>query len=730
MQLVHYISGLAAVVCLVSCNSVETEGLPSVKMVPKTFTATELLSKTELDGLKVRWTAGDVIKIAGAASIGDAATGSQEALISDNQLFPFTTAEGGDNAVFTGELPESFGPSGIALYSPDLVQIYYKASSTPSSRRFSPRMIVPNVQTGIKGGVASNTLFLYAGKSYDLNDIDFENGKISFRFGCALIRVSVAGNDVKQIVLSADQFLASTRLNYNILSGACSVLGEAYNGITYNSISLVPEIGRSTFEPGDYYFSVITNSNADNKRDLSGLKVSYVKKDDSIWSKTSPNTLHSFAGKVYDFHIDETGCTEESVVGNPLPAWSEGCLDIHFINTTSGECSFIIFPDGTQMLVDAAGARTRTGSGSVTNVEIRSRWDPLASGNDFNYGAFIARYIDKCMAWTHNPKLDYALLTHFHNDHFGGRADMPVSTLSPSYYQQSFPYLLDRYGATRLIDRAWPDYDYPIDLRNDQVNTSNAGNVNNYVAAVNWHVNNKGMVAEKFIPGSASQICLQSNPSAYPGFSVRNLAANGEVWTGSGDNTEKRFPDKAQITGDGSKSSDFCPNENATSIAFRLSYGKFDYFAGGDMSYVGVSTYSWKDIETPVAKVCEEVEVMKADHHGCSSTNGVEPAKGAVAMSYLKPQCWIVNTWADTQPATAVLSGVSSTLPSADIYITNLAPSVLDAVSASVKSAIKGYNGHVVVRVNKGGDSYNVYTLSDSDQSMTVQTINGPYKCE
>lgn len=699
-------------------------------MIPQSFTAGEILSKTELDGLSVRWTAGDVIMLAKSETIGDPASGSQAAMISNGQLFPFTTTEGGNNAVFTGELPEDFGSSGVALYSPDLVQILFKASSTPSSRRFSPRMIVPNIQTGVKGGVASNTLFLYACTCYNLNDIDFEKRIISFRHGCALIKVSVSGNDIERIELSADQFLASTRLNYNVLSGACSVLGEAYNGVTYKSVSLIPEAGLSTFEPGDYYFSIITNSDDGNKRDLSGLKVTYYKKGGAIFSKTSPNTLHSLAGKVYDFHIDENGCTEESIVGNPLPAWSEGCLDIHFINTTAGECSFFIFPDGTQMLVDAAGARTRTGTGSVSNSGIRERWDPFEAGYGFNYGEFIADYIDRCMGWTLNPKLDYALLTHFHNDHFGGTTDMPASTLSSSYRQQSFAYLLDKYGATKLIDRAWPDYDYPIDLRDSQQNTNNAGNVVNYVNAVNWHVNNRGLIAERFTPGSDSQIYMQNNPSAYSGFCVHNLAANGEVWTGSGSNTVKLFPEKSQISGDGSQSDDFCPNENATSIAFRISYGKFDYFAGGDMSYVGCSSYSWKDIETPVAKACGKVEIMKADHHGCSSTNGVEPAKGAIAMSYLQPECWIINTWADSQPAMPVLNGVSSSLPLTDIFITNLAPAIYDSISSSVKSRIKGYNGHVVVRVNKGGDTYNVYTLSDSDRTMTVQTINGPYICQ
>ena len=40
---------------------------------------------------------------------------------------------------------------------------------------------------------------------------------------------------------------------------------------------------------------------------------------------------------------------------------------------------------------------------------------------------------------------------------------------------------------------------------------------------------------------------------------------------------------------------------------------------------------------------------------------------------------------------------------------------------------VKGRDGHIVVRVAKGGDSYHVYTLTDSDRKMTVKTINGKY---
>ncbi len=41
------------------------------------------------------------------------------------------------------------------------------------------------------------------------------------------------------------------------------------------------------------------------------------------------------------------------VVGEPLPAWTPGTLDIHQINTGRGDAALLVFPDGTSLLIDA-----------------------------------------------------------------------------------------------------------------------------------------------------------------------------------------------------------------------------------------------------------------------------------------------------------------------------------------------------------------------------------------
>lgn len=413
----------------------------------------------------------------------------------------------------------------------------------------------------------------------------------------------------------------------------------------------------------------------------------------------------------------------EAKVGSEIPAWQKGVLDVHFINTTTGEAIFLIFPDGTQMLVDAAGSQVSTGQvNSTTNTGIRSRWDPTKESNWLT-GKFIEQYIRFCQKWTGNAALDYVLLTHFHNDHFGGANGLPASTKGSGYTQQSLPYIMDSFTVGKLMDRGYPEYDYPFDMA---TKADNASNCANYIKAVKWHVANNGLKAEKFIAGSDSQIVPVKG--SVEGFKVQNIAVNGEIWTGKGTATRKTFPEKADIKVADPKnvtSSDNCPQENHTSCMAKVTYGKFDLWLGGDAQYNGLSSYSWKDIETAVAQVCGKVEVMKADHHGTDNTNGTGYKDMAWAMRYFMPQCWIVNSWTDGHPRQGTFEGVTGYCTGTDVYITNTCTA--QKAYTGFASRVKSTDGHIVVRVVPGGGSYYIYTLSDSDRKMTVKAINGPY---
>lgn len=444
------------------------------------------------------------------------------------------------------------------------------------------------------------------------------------------------------------------------------------------------------------------------------------------------NSSNPMIDPVPDNSQSEEQTTATTVeVGKTIPAWQKGQMDVHFINTTTGECMFVIFPDGTQLLFDAASSTVATNSnGSTTNTGIRSRWDPTQTGT--RGSQIISDYIKKLMAWTGNSTIDFAVASHMHNDHIGGYSSaLPTSAnnaLGANYRLNGYTEIFDNFKIGKFMDRGYPNYDYPFDMTqladNDAV-------CRNYTRAVKWNADNGKFVAEQFKPGVSDQITLKYDASKYPTVKVQNIAVNGEIWTGTGTATTKTFPALADISYENSKSiksSDNCPPENILSCVLKISYGKFDLFNGADLQYNGRSSFAWKDAELPCAKVAGQVEVMKADHHGSLNTNQPE------ALKILNPQAIVVNSWLDCQPRTSTLNSMESTLPNCDFFITNFwkdarAEGVDDQVTDAEAARVKGCDGHIVIRVSEGGNQYQIMTLTDSDGLMTVKNVSGPYQC-
>lgn len=386
-----------------------------------------------------------------------------------------------------------------------------------------------------------------------------------------------------------------------------------------------------------------------------------------------------------------------------LPPWQQGALDIHFINTGTGESAFIIMPDGTQMLVDMAGASTDPSE----EMYIPVRRDPSVSP-----GKWISEYVSRCMRWTGNDVIDYVSITHYHGDHIGSYSrSLPDSQFGP-YKMAAVADVLENHNVWKIVDRG---YGFPYDMLATDM-------VRNYKSCVDWHSENRGLTREMFDVSSVKQFALRRDPGKYPEFCIRNIAANGSLWKRDGSVVEL-FPDKSQYTGTG-ESNEFCPAENHTSTVFKLSYGRFDYYAGGDVSYNGYSHFAWKDAELPVAQSVGKVEVAKANHHGSFDANRQE------TLSWLSPQVMVVNVWRNVQPRVATLNNMISPLTNnglTDVFTTNMT-SAQESEFGQAAERVLGKNGHVVIRVNPRGEEYYVYMLEDSDFSMRIQKRFGPYR--
>lgn len=228
------------------------------------------------------------------------------------------------------------------------------------------------------------------------------------------------------------------------------------------------------------------------------------------------------------------------------------------------------------------------------------------------------------------------------------------------------------------------------------------------------------MKAERLQPGRADQIRLLRAPGKYPDFEVRNIAANGEVWTGVGTATRKHFPADLSTLPKGEM-----PSENQSSAAIRVSYGAFDFYSGGDMPGVlQPGLPSWMDVETPVAKAVGPVEVAAANHHGNrDSTN-------AFFATTLRPRFWILQVWSSDHPGHDVLDRMlSKRLYSGERNVigTNMPQANYDVIGPLLEELLSD-QGHIVFRVAPGGGSYRLMILEDEDESMRVKSTHGPFE--
>lgn len=388
-------------------------------------------------------------------------------------------------------------------------------------------------------------------------------------------------------------------------------------------------------------------------------------------------------------------------VGKPLPAWTEGELDIHHINTGRGEASFLILPDGTNLLVDTSGKTVEKPPFSLPTKPDASRAP----------GEWVARYIQRVLPKP-TQKIDYALLSHFHGDHMGGIVEDSPRAPRGGYQLSGITEIAEHLTIGKIIDRNWPDYDYPAPIKNRTMQ--------NYRQFLDWQIANRGLVVEQFQPGRNDQLKLLRSPKAYPQFEIRNLIANGIVWAGMASDTRSLFPPLESLSpGD-------YPIENKLSIAFRVSYGKFDYFTGGDLSAKGDETLSsaeyWKVVETPVAQASGPVDAMKANHHGSWDANS------APFLGILRPRVIVVSSRAEGAPAVNTFQRMISTATwpgPRDIFITNVSPATFKTTYNIEKAA--STQGHVVIRVSNGGANYRVFVLDDSDEELRVKAVFGPY---
>lgn len=373
-----------------------------------------------------------------------------------------------------------------------------------------------------------------------------------------------------------------------------------------------------------------------------------------------------------------------------MKPWSEGTLDIHHISTGRGPAFFYILPDGTRLLVDAG------------DLGDASRWKhkeimPAVPSAEKRPAEWIARYIEHfSKPLNKDLYLDYAMITHFDTDHYGRLDHLALSMEGKPYKLTGVTHLANLVPIRTMIDRGYPNYDYPSPAA---FRKRNGKLFLNYEMLIRER-EAQGLKNEQFAVGSDKQLVLRTSPTDYPTFRIQNIAGNGKLWTGKGNGVRSIIADGAP---EGAT-----VDENSSSCVFRLEYGDFAYYMGGDIrgTYSKKKNNYWTDVQTPVSKVIGTVDVAVADHHGYRDSMNDNLLKALNANAIVLP-VWDLYHPHPNAMKRIIKNGVTEVFP-AGMTEENLTKLTEAGLADPIRPA-----GHIVVRVYNGGKKYQIFVLND-----------------
>ena len=389
--------------------------------------------------------------------------------------------------------------------------------------------------------------------------------------------------------------------------------------------------------------------------------------------------------------------------------WQEGELAIHFVNTGRGNASLLIFPDGTTLLLDAGDMDAAESAKALAPL----RLSPALPDSSQRPGQWIAAYIRQVMPTSWRPALDYALITHYHGDHYGHVGRRSPLSATGAYRLTGLTDVAENLPISTLFDRG---YTYPMDMdayyRTDSTFT-------NYRAFIRYWVGKGQLTATALQAGRTDQITLRHAAGRYPTFSVRVIKSNAEVWTGAGTATTPCFT-AAQLFDGGKKF-----NENPLSNAIKVTYGPFSYYAGGDNTgYEGSAYPGRRDVETPMAKAIGRVDALTLNHHGNRD------ATNDTFLKALAPKVVVDQSWCSDQPGQDLAFRLLQPQPTGDstaVFNLFMQPETQAYLGFWVAKGFKSLEGHVVIRVFEQGRKYLVYVLDDRTPTLKIKQTFGPY---
>ena len=413
----------------------------------------------------------------------------------------------------------------------------------------------------------------------------------------------------------------------------------------------------------------------------------------------------ALAGAAYVFDACRTPFAsggKDGPTGKALAPWQKGQFQVHFIYTGACESLFLIFPDGTSMLLDC---------GEQDTLALGKRAVPRLPDHGRLAGEWNARYVERVNP--HGRGVDYMMLSHYHCDHAG------CETVY-SYAEEALPYQLSGFGEAaqtlrfgKAFDRCWPDYAEPVPLQDDGKRV-----MSQMRKFYDYQTEHNGLVVERFRVGATDQVRMLHDSGAFPGFHVFNLCGNGCIADRKG-----RIIDLYANEKDGKESI----SENGLSLGMIFRYGRFRFFSAGDFSHRWTNCDGAPvDNEKVLARYVEPCQVAKVNHHGHKSM----PTELVAA---LRSRVYLSSTWNQRHCTDDTLARLEdrSAYPGDRLVCPCLMPLERRAdMVASGKTSLledvapESFEGsHVILTVERGGRNYSITYVTAADESMTVRSV-------
>lgn len=382
--------------------------------------------------------------------------------------------------------------------------------------------------------------------------------------------------------------------------------------------------------------------------------------------------------------------------------WQHGELDLHFIYTGRGESTFFILPDGTTVVNDVGDLFVYDEKTLEPTQLDEVPWRPRA---DLLGGECVARYISRLVK---TRKLDYLLLSHWHEDHFGAQW-LRAKTLADGRKVCGMALLGEYFDFGAFLDNQHDAFG----MYNSADDKRSLGMMRDFLARQAA----KGMTHEPFRVGALNQIRLQHDPDGEFAriFSIRNIAANGAVWTGRGEKAKNY----ADVHFDQIGRTHIAQNELSMSI--RMNYGKFSFLTSGDLTMDFIDKkgekYSWEGV---CGRAAGKVTVCKSNHHGAWQS------MNRAFLDAVRADAYISCVWHRRQLNYGNMPDLASAdfTPGGALICPTVAPEwarVQAPAAAWWKNVAPA--GHVVVKVAPGGGSYRIFILDSSTEEARIKYI-------